>query len=478
MAWTGSARRSAVLCSAVTLLFSATLPAAAAPTAAALSASQAAAARFPSAPFPAKPEIPSPEDIASAKASESATADEVARIDRILAATAAEQNVTAAASMRANNAYGDALVELRARQETASLASAKARAAGTEQQNTRKQVGQIAADLYRNGGLSPALSTVLSGSGESLQQAATLEAISADRSRAFESAETAAAAAESLTAAAEEANKAAEDAARTAEDRKSEADHANAALLKSIADAKDQRSVLVSQLASLKNTTEALESARVEAMERQRQQELLAAITTASQRHAAGSPTEEAPPPAAPPGPNPGPAPVPTPGNPPSAAPVPAPAPPPAPAPGPAPAPAPPAPAPAPPPAPVPGGSNQAAISAALGKVGAPYFYEYGGTGPYGFDCSGFVQNSFAAAGKYLPRTATQQFAQAPGRVPLAQAQPGDLLVWGSPSDFSHVAIYLGNGQVVQSLNPQAGIEVTPLSWMAGMQLYPYAARY
>lgn len=473
MAWTGSARRSAVLCSAVALLFSATLPAAAAPTvAAAPTTAGQAAGRFP-ATLPAAPDIPSPEDIAAAKASESATADEVARIDRILAATAADQNVTAAASMRANNAYGDALVELRARQETANLASAKATAAGTEQQKTRTQVGQIAADLYRNGGLNPALSTVLSGSGESLQQAATLEAISADRTRAFESAETAAAAAESLTAAAQEANRAAEEAAKTAEDRKSEADQANAALMKSMADAKAQRTVLVSQLATLKNTTEALESARVEAMERQRQQEQLAAVTAASQQKATESPAVPGPPPAAPQAP-PGPAPAPAPPNTPPAPPAPAPAPPAAPAPAP-----PPAPAPGPAPAPSPGaGSNQSAISAALGKVGAPYFYEYGGTGPLGFDCSGLVQNSFAAAGKYLPRTAAQQFAQAPVRVPLAQAQPGDLLVWGSPSDFSHVAIYLGNGQVVQALNPQAGIQVTPLSWMAGMQLYPYAARY
>ena len=470
MAWTGSARRSAVLCSAVALLFSATLPAAAAPTVAAAPTTAGQAARFPAA-LPAAPDIPSPEDIAAAKASESATADEVARIDRILAATAAEQNVTAAASMRANNAYGDALVELRARQETANLSSAKATAAGTEQQKTRKQVGQIAADLYRNGGLNPALSTVLSGSGESLQQAATLEAISADRTRAFESAETAAAAAESLTAAAQDANRAAEEAAKTAEDRKSEADQANAALTKSLSDAKAQRTVLVSQLATLKNTTEALESARVEAMERQRQQEQLAAVTAASQQKAAESPAVPGPPPAAPQAPGPAPAPA-APNTPPA---------PPAPAPAPlaAPAPAPPAPAPDPAPVPSPGaGSNQSAISAALGKVGAPYFYDYGGTGPLGFDCSGLVQNSFAAAGKYLPRTAAQQFAQAPVRVPLAQAQPGDLLVWGSPSDFSHVAIYLGNGQVVQALNPQAGIQVTPLSWMAGMQLYPYAARY
>jgi peptidoglycan DL-endopeptidase CwlO len=113
-----------------------------------------------------------------------------------------------------------------------------------------------------------------------------------------------------------------------------------------------------------------------------------------------------------------------------------------------------------------------------MGKVGAPYFYQWGGTGQYGFDCSGLVQTAFAAAGKYLARTAAQQYASAPVHVPLSQAQRGDLLVWGSAPDFYHVAIYLGNGQVVQALNPDEGIEVTQLSRMAGMQLYPYAARY
>jgi peptidoglycan DL-endopeptidase CwlO len=129
-------------------------------------------------------------------------------------------------------------------------------------------------------------------------------------------------------------------------------------------------------------------------------------------------------------------------------------------------------------PAPVTGGSNQTAISVALSKVGAPYFYQYGGTGARGFDCSGLVQNAFSAAGKYLPRTAAQQFAQAPVHVPISQARPGDLLVWGTAPDFYHVAIYLGGGRVVQALNPQEGITVTDLAYMSGMQLHPYAARY
>lgn len=477
MGLTGSGRKAAVLCAAVVLLGSLALPAGAAPP---------PATAQPALSVPASPEIPSPEEIAAAKASESATADQVTRIDRILADAAAAQEASFAAAMQANNAYGDALVTLGIRRDAAALASAKAASAQAEQAKTRKQVGQLAGALYRNGGLNPALSTFVSGNGEVLKQAATLEAISASRSRAFEAADNAASASQSLTAAAEDANRAADDAARSAEDRKVEAERANAAQAKAVSEAKAQRTVLVDQLASLKNTTVALESARVDALDRQRAQERLAAVTAAAASQAAAR-AEAAPNSPAPGAPAPAPAapaaPAPAPANPAPADPAPpAPAPPapvvPAPT-QPAPVvPAPAVPAPAPAPAPSPGGSNQTAISVALGKVGSPYFYNYGGSGPLGFDCSGLVQNAFAAAGKYLPRTAAQQYAQAPVHVPLSQAQPGDLLVWGSAPDFYHVAIYLGGGRVVQALSPEDGITVTDLTWMAGMQLHPTVARY
>lgn len=477
MALSGSGRRTAVLCAAVVLFASAATPAAAVPA--------------PSAPLavPASPDIPSPEDIAAAKASEAATADQVGAIERILADASAAQQAAFAVAMQANNSYSEALVELQQRTEAASVASAKASSAREQQDKTRKQVGQLAGDLYRNGGLNPTLGTIASGS-ESLQQAATLEALSASRSRAFEAADTAATAYRSLTAAADDATKAADDAAKTAEQRKSQAEQANAAQAKAVADAKAQRTILVDQLAQLRNTTVALESARVDALERQREEARLAALSAAAdksaqekaaqdnaaqnqaaQNQAAGQTANQNSrgqelAPAAPAAPAPAaPAPVPAP-----VAPAPAPA---------APAPAPAAPAPAPAPAPATGsGTYEAAITVALGKVGAPYFYQWGGTGPYGFDCSGLVQNAFAAAGKYLPRTASQQYAAAPVHVPISQARRGDLLVWGSAPNFYHVAIYLGNGQVVQALNPQEGITVSTISSMVGMDLYPYAARY
>lgn len=104
------------------------------------------------------------------------------------------------------------------------------------------------------------------------------------------------------------------------------------------------------------------------------------------------------------------------------------------------------------------------ALTAALSRVGMPYVW--GGTGPNGFDCSGLVGWSFAAAGVDLPRTAAQQ-ALAGAAVPLSQIQPGDLLFWAfDPSDpgfIDHVAIYLGKGEMVQAPYTGASVQVVPL---------------
>lgn len=503
MSLTGPCRKAAALCATAILLGSLAGPAQAGRLAGAFPAGSSPAAVA----VPAAPQVPSPDDIAAAKSSESATAAKVTDIERLLAEAADAQSSTFARSLEANNAYSDALVELRVRTDAADAAAARASAADKEQEKSRKAIGQLAGDLYRSGGLNPALSSFVTGNGDVLDQAATLQALSAGRSRAFETAEATASAAESLTAAAADARRAADDAAKSAESLKAAAEQANAAQLQAVSDATAQRSVLVGQLASLRRTTVALESARIDGLERQRQQALLAAVSAATEMAAdqetqasgavrpaepgavvpaasSQSPPTQAPATQAPAVRAPG-----TQAPAPAAPAAPAPARPAAPAPAPTPVqPAPPAPAPVvpvpapkpvqPAPAPSPGGSNQTAISVALGKVGKPYFYEYGGTGAYGFDCSGLVQNAFAAAGKYLPRTAAAQFSQAPIHVPLSQAQPGDLLVWGSAPGFYHVAIYLGGGRVVQALNPSAGITVTDLGMMAGMQLHPVAARY
>jgi len=104
-------------------------------------------------------------------------------------------------------------------------------------------------------------------------------------------------------------------------------------------------------------------------------------------------------------------------------------------------------------------GVAQKVVAVALAQVGKPY--EYTGTGPGVFDCSGLTQFVYAAAGVALPRTAAEQLAAIP-HVPLADAQPGDLLFFYP--GITHVGLYLGNGLMVDAPHPGAYVRVEAFS--------------
>lgn len=108
-------------------------------------------------------------------------------------------------------------------------------------------------------------------------------------------------------------------------------------------------------------------------------------------------------------------------------------------------------------------GSGRAgvALAAAQGVLGSPY--GWGQAGPNAFDCSGLVQWAYAKAGVSLPRTSQAQ-AGAGTRVPLDQAQPGDIVVYRS--DASHVGLYAGNGQVVHAPYTGASVRYDPVGMM------------
>jgi cell wall-associated NlpC family hydrolase len=117
-------------------------------------------------------------------------------------------------------------------------------------------------------------------------------------------------------------------------------------------------------------------------------------------------------------------------------------------------------------------------IETALGQIGRPY--HYGGTDPSGFDCSGLVQYSYAAAGVKVPRT-TRELFSAGKRISLHEARPGDLLFYRfADEDTFHVTIYLGDGRMVHA--PENGKQVTvvatdPPAWsdhfVAAMRVLP-----
>lgn len=105
-------------------------------------------------------------------------------------------------------------------------------------------------------------------------------------------------------------------------------------------------------------------------------------------------------------------------------------------------------------------GNARAALQFAFAQVGKPY--QYGGTGPGGWDCSGLVQASWRSGGVSLPRTTWEQWSWGTSRkVSLNDLQPGDLIF---SEGLGHVSMYAGNGQIVHA--PQTGdvVKVVPLS--------------
>lgn len=99
-------------------------------------------------------------------------------------------------------------------------------------------------------------------------------------------------------------------------------------------------------------------------------------------------------------------------------------------------------------------GSGSSVVDYALQFVGNPYVW--GGTSlTNGADCSGFVQSIYANFGVSLPRTSYEQ-QNAGTEVSYSEAQPGDLICYGG-----HVAIYMGDGQIVHASNSVDGIKVS-----------------
>lgn len=113
-------------------------------------------------------------------------------------------------------------------------------------------------------------------------------------------------------------------------------------------------------------------------------------------------------------------------------------------------------------PAPAPAsGRGALAVAAATGAVGTPYVW--GGASPGGFDCSGLTQWAYGRAGVSIPRTSQAQ-RYAGRQVSLGEAQPGDLVTYRA--DASHVAMYVGGGQVVHAPYPGAAVRYDPVGMM------------
>jgi peptidoglycan DL-endopeptidase RipA len=120
-------------------------------------------------------------------------------------------------------------------------------------------------------------------------------------------------------------------------------------------------------------------------------------------------------------------------------------------------------------------------IQRAVSQRGVPFLYGGGNAaGPtrgigrkaniVGFDASGLIQYAFAGAGLKMPRTSAEQ-CNVGRKVPPAQARPGDLICYG-PGGSQSVAMYLGNGQMIEATEP--AVTVSP-AFTNGMN--PYLTR-
>jgi peptidoglycan DL-endopeptidase CwlO len=114
------------------------------------------------------------------------------------------------------------------------------------------------------------------------------------------------------------------------------------------------------------------------------------------------------------------------------------------------------------PPPPSAGGAAGVAVAAAESQLGVPYVW--GGESPgRGFDCSGLTAWAWGQAGVPLPHYSGAQMADTTP-VPVSDLEPGDLLFYG-PGGSEHVAMYIGNGEMIEA--PYTGAYV----WITGLRL-------
>ena len=430
---------------------------------------------------------PSEEEIAAAKAAEEAASMSVAEIEVKLA----EVNATAATATQnaqiAGEDLNEAQIALNAATATANKASADADAAEAAFQEGKQQIASVAQATYRNGGGSlDAIAPYLDADG--LRGVETKQV-------GINSFSSSAEAKMQNVAALEQVAKVTRDAANTALDNQKKAtDEVQArtdAANKAATDAQTQANIVAAQrdayvkeLATKQNTTvdlinqrEASLAAERTAAERAAAEQASAAVAAADSQRRADTPapaadaTPEAP--ASSPAPDASAAPA-------EEAPAPTPA---EEAPAPAPAEEEPAPAYEEPVYEEPDdeepsysyGGASTAIATAMTYLGVPYVW--GGESYGGVDCSGLTMLAWESAGVDLPHLSRAQYGYGT-HVSLGDMEAGDLIFWssdGTQSGIYHVALYLGDGEMIEA--PTFGVPVRVTGVYSWGSLMPYAVR-
>lgn len=102
-------------------------------------------------------------------------------------------------------------------------------------------------------------------------------------------------------------------------------------------------------------------------------------------------------------------------------------------------------------------GKGAAAVRAAESQIGKPYVW--GAAGPNSYDCSGLTMWAYNKVGVSLPHYTVDQYNAAKSHPSMSQAQPGDLIFFGS--DMHHVAMYVGGGKMVEAPYTGANVRIS-----------------
>lgn len=371
-------------------------------------------------PAYAVPDYPTAAEVAAAKRDVQEKQKMIERIEGILDELEAEARALEKIALQKNEEYNQAVEatnEMRAK--VASLEE-KVTQSEADAETAKSQLGGIVAQMFRDRAAGDTTLELIFNpeNSENLLFQMSMQEIIAQRTDAiYQAALDKQAQAEALAAELDQSRLALEEIEAEAERLYQEAQDAADAVIAKVKESERERATAMSQLAELKDTADDLERQRREGLEAERRQNAIKTAPTAPELYSVGEPDWA---------------------------------------------------------------QVETAIAFASEQLGERYVL--GGAGPNVWDCSGITMKSYAAAGVYIGwHSATAQYnvmASQKKLVPFQQVQRGDLIWWSQESAFSgdkyHVAIYLGDGMMLEAPNPARTVRIVPVRFG---ELWPYAGR-
>ncbi len=372
------------------------------------------------APANAVPDYPSAAEVAAAKRNVETKRAMIQRIEGILDTLESEARALEKVALEKNEQFNQAKEAANEMAAKVKGLEKKAKTAKSEAEEAELMLGQIIARMYRQGTSGDTTLQIFfnpDSSDELLYQLGAQEMIAQRTEAVYQAAMDKQAQAKALAVELDSATdelKARQAAAKKLYD---EAQQAANAVISKVRESERERATAMNQIASLKDTASDLERQRREGLAAEARQNAIKTAPTAPELYSVGDPDSA---------------------------------------------------------------KVEAAIAFAEAQLGERYVL--GGAGPDVWDCSGITMKSYAAAGVYIGwHSATAQYnvlASQEKLVPFQQAKRGDLIWWSTERAFSgdkyHVAIYLGNGMMLEAPNPARTVRIVPVRYG---ELWPYAGR-